>query len=221
MDGSRFDDLTRRMAMGTSRRQALRLGGGGLATALLTLAGRGEAAADDTPKPLGKKCRKDKQCESGFCDPDTRTCAAAGSGVPGELTEADPVFHSGCALGLHYDAYTFEHSGGPLSLAVRGVDTGGGTLEDPFISLFAGGVGSDFCNNVAWDNDGGCGRDAYLAADLAAGTYTAVVITVGNELGTYTFEGNTFSVGPCPAEAVRPGIVGRRRAVASVHRRRF
>ena len=77
MDGQRFDELTRALATGTTRRQALQLGSTGLVASLLALAGRGEVAADDTPKPLGKKCRKDAQCASGFCDPVSRTCAAS------------------------------------------------------------------------------------------------------------------------------------------------
>ena len=91
MDGPRFDDLARRIATRTSRRQAVRLGGGGLAAALLTLAGLRGAAADDTPKPLGKKCRKDAQCASGFCDPVSRTCAASSATCgPYPVTLNDP-----------------------------------------------------------------------------------------------------------------------------------
>src|SRR5829696_1628478 len=91
MDGDQFDDLARRLATRTSRRQALRLGGGGLAAGLLALTGWREAAADDTPKPLGKKCRKDAQCASGFCAPDTRTCAADTRGLcPVTLNDPGP-----------------------------------------------------------------------------------------------------------------------------------
>ncbi len=118
-----------------------------------------------------------------------------------ELTGTDPIFSSYCAFGLRYDAYTFEHPGGPLSLAARGVDSGGGTYPSPTVGLFSGGVPSDFCSTarIAVNGYGGCGRDAYLEfGDLAAGTYTAVV--TGSGLGTYTFERNTFT-GPevCPA----------------------
>ena len=47
MDGQRFDDLTRAMATGTSRRRLLRLGGGGLAGALLAATGLGHRARAD------------------------------------------------------------------------------------------------------------------------------------------------------------------------------
>ena len=91
MDGPRFDDFTRRLATGTTRRQALRLGGGSVVAGLLALAGRSEVAADDTPKPLGKKCRKDAQCASGFCDPATGTCAASSATCgPYPVTLNDP-----------------------------------------------------------------------------------------------------------------------------------
>jgi hypothetical protein len=91
MDGDQFDAFTRRIATPTSRRQALRLGGGGLAAALLTLTGLRDVAADDTPKPLGKKCRKDAQCASGFCDPVSRRCAADTRGLcPVTLNDPGP-----------------------------------------------------------------------------------------------------------------------------------
>jgi hypothetical protein len=45
MDGQRFDELTRSVAAGTSRRRVLRLAGGGLAAALLGVLGRGDQVA--------------------------------------------------------------------------------------------------------------------------------------------------------------------------------
>ncbi len=45
MDGQRFDDLTRTLAAGTSRRRVLRVVGGGLAAALLGVLGRSDQAA--------------------------------------------------------------------------------------------------------------------------------------------------------------------------------
>jgi hypothetical protein len=73
MDQNAFDDLTRALARGTSRRQALKLLGGSLAGGLLAVLGVGEAAADDTCKPIGKKCKKNSQCCSGNCA--NGTCA--------------------------------------------------------------------------------------------------------------------------------------------------
>jgi hypothetical protein len=62
MEQDRFDDLTRALARGTSRRQALKLLGGSLAGGLLAFLGVGEAAADNLCKPIGKKCNKTSQC---------------------------------------------------------------------------------------------------------------------------------------------------------------
>jgi hypothetical protein len=78
MDHERFDDLTRALATSTSRRQFLKTLAGGAAGGLLALLGIGEAAADDTCKPNGKKCRKNAQCCSNNCV--SGTCAACPSG---------------------------------------------------------------------------------------------------------------------------------------------
>src|SRR5690242_92327 len=67
MDHDRFDDLTRALATTRSRRQFLKTLAGGAAGGLLALLGVGEAVADDLCKPLGKKCKKSKQCCSGNC----------------------------------------------------------------------------------------------------------------------------------------------------------
>ena len=71
MDGQRFDELTRTMARGTSRRQALRLVGGGLAGALLAAVGRGGSAGaaprtcDDLEarclEAVGDACREEEE----------------------------------------------------------------------------------------------------------------------------------------------------------------
>ncbi len=90
MDHNRFDDLTRALAQGTSRRQALRLLGGSLAGGLLAALGVGQVAAEDTCKPNGKKCRKDAQCCSKNCV--DGTCAACPAGrtlCDGECVNTD------------------------------------------------------------------------------------------------------------------------------------
>ena len=59
MDGQRFDQMTRAMASGSTRRRALRLAGGGLAGALLAAAGLGRRASAQGPegeKPLFTNC---------------------------------------------------------------------------------------------------------------------------------------------------------------------
>ena len=77
MNQDRFDDLTRALGQGVSRRQALKLFGGTLAGGLLAALGVGEAAADNLCKPAGtlpqSKCTKDAQCcagavcQNGYC----------------------------------------------------------------------------------------------------------------------------------------------------------
>ena len=83
MDADRFDGLVRRVSQGVSRRQLL---AGLLGATVAGSLGRSDAPAkakrqhhrrriqaqDDTPKPTGKKCTKDEQCLSGFCDRDER-----------------------------------------------------------------------------------------------------------------------------------------------------
>jgi len=68
MGGERFDAVTRSLAKTQSRRQALKLIGGGLAGAVFAVLGVGEATADPGGcKRNGKKCKKNDQCCSGIC----------------------------------------------------------------------------------------------------------------------------------------------------------
>jgi hypothetical protein len=73
------------------------------------------------------------------------------------------------------------------------VSSGGGTLSDPWLDLYAGAFQPGICTNlVAQNDDGGCDRDAYLSfADLPAGSYTAVLESFSpQQFGTYTLEFN-------------------------------
>ena len=74
MDAQRFDDLTRALATTTSRRTVLKTLAGSAAGGLLALLGVREAAADDTCKPTGKKCRKAAQCCASTVAHATATC---------------------------------------------------------------------------------------------------------------------------------------------------
>ena len=67
MDGSHFDEFTRRLATTGSRRRALRAMAGMGSGLLLVLTGRGAAA--DTCKAATKACLKSGQCCSGNCAP--------------------------------------------------------------------------------------------------------------------------------------------------------
>ena len=81
MDQDRFDDLTRALASTTSRRTVLKTLAGSAAGGLLALLGVHEAAADDTCKPTGKKCRKGAQCCSGNCEAGVCAPACTPSGL--------------------------------------------------------------------------------------------------------------------------------------------
>ena len=74
MDPSRFDDLTKAFATGTSRRAALKTMAATTLGGLLALAGIGSALARPTCKPNGHGCGTNKQCCSGYCDKTTHTC---------------------------------------------------------------------------------------------------------------------------------------------------
>ena len=87
MDDRRFDALTRSLAAGASRRHALGLLGRGAAGAVLGLMGVKTAAADEASrahrgrdcKGVGRRCRSDRRCCSGHCDPATGTCVVDGA----------------------------------------------------------------------------------------------------------------------------------------------
>ena len=66
MDGQRFDQMTRAMAGGATRRQALRLAGGGLAGALLAAVGLGRrVGAQESCDVLLARCTEEI---GGACD---------------------------------------------------------------------------------------------------------------------------------------------------------
>jgi hypothetical protein len=67
MDETQFDTLAEGLWPSGSRRRVLAALGGG---ALAGLLGRSSARADDALKSTGKKCTKDEQCQSGYCDRD-------------------------------------------------------------------------------------------------------------------------------------------------------
>lgn len=76
MDPRRFDDMTKRLTTGSSRRQVLKgLAGGALASAL-SFVGAGGVVARQC-RDDGKNCKSDTECCSLFCNPATFTCAVA------------------------------------------------------------------------------------------------------------------------------------------------
>ena len=90
MDHQRFDEFTRQIGVGRSRRQVIKLLAGGLAAGLLGVAGRGRAAAQ-TCGVLGDDCTGNADCctglvcfealcdnPSGLCMDEGEFCGSAG-----------------------------------------------------------------------------------------------------------------------------------------------
>ncbi len=73
MDGQQFDELTRALATGRSRRAVLRSLLGGVGAGALALLG-GPAHAAPQLKRNGRRCKSSSQCASGYCDPATQQC---------------------------------------------------------------------------------------------------------------------------------------------------
>ena len=73
MDTHRFDDLTRVLAAGTSRRRVPKtlLAGAGAGTLAVLGMHRGAEAAES--RPPGAACVANRHCASGVCDPATRS----------------------------------------------------------------------------------------------------------------------------------------------------
>ena len=102
MDGERFDDLTKKLAGGVSRRRALGLLAGGTVSALGAAFGRGRRAA---AQDINDACFSDFDCDSGFCNrPQGRRrgkCAES-SGCPlcGIISGTPCCPPSSCFMGL-------------------------------------------------------------------------------------------------------------------------
>ena len=127
------------------------------------------------------------------------TAPATRFSVTGALQDGDPFVPSNTCgnIPYRYDLITITHSGGVMSLAVRGASSGGGTLVDPYLKLFPGAgmpPGNPCIDYLVYDDQGGCGNDAYLETTQPAGTYT-VMVTSYDALapGSYTFEQNFFT----------------------------
>ena len=82
MDSRRFDDLSRLLASGVSRRRVLK------SCAMMALgglfAGSAQVAAAEASRGLGRTCGTDRQCASGFCDTTQRPgrCACPAGTTP-------------------------------------------------------------------------------------------------------------------------------------------
>jgi hypothetical protein len=81
MNDSAFDEVSKRLAGATSRRQALRLFAAAGGASVLSLLGVGRAGAVGRCKKEGQQCRESLECCSKFCDPATSTCAPCPPGT--------------------------------------------------------------------------------------------------------------------------------------------
>ncbi len=77
MDASQFDDLTKALATGTSRRRVLTGLLGGAGAGALSLLGLRSAGASHG-RPAGATCLGNEHCASDLCDPQTRRCVCPG-----------------------------------------------------------------------------------------------------------------------------------------------
>jgi hypothetical protein len=67
MDAERVDGISRRLAGGTSRREALRLLGAAVGAGVLSIISGGSAQAAPRCRRTGEKCEENKICCTGVC----------------------------------------------------------------------------------------------------------------------------------------------------------
>jgi hypothetical protein len=227
MDDHHFDHVIRTLAGGANRRGVLRGLAGGVALAAAGLTGLGGTEAKGRCKaPKSTACGKGKNAYCADTASDVNNCGGCGIvcpsntnctsyscssgscvGIPtgncaapnGELDTSDPTFShcDGYGGSYFYDAYTYEHAGGPLSINLQGSSTGSGTLSDTYLSLYSSFDPSAPCDGIVAANDDYCGVDSYIAlSDLAAGTYTVVATSFNPDTtGSYALSYNTPA--PC------------------------
>lgn len=130
--------------------------------------------------------------------------------INGELTASSPVWDrrqpidmpSPCGPGTQdypYDSYPITHSGGTLTIEMKGISSSSGTLLDPYLYLYSGSFDPDSpCDNfLARNDDGGDGVDARISANYDAGDYVIVATTyddvddIYDPYGTYVLEYNS------------------------------
>ncbi|CAA9551503.1 MAG: conserved hypothetical protein with Kelch motif [uncultured Thermomicrobiales bacterium] len=161
MDGQRFDDLTRALAAGTSRRRVLKGLLGGIGGGALALAGatKGDAAR---LRPLGANCNRDDKCASGVCDLATKHCACP----PGQVA---------CSHGC-VDSASFQtdpaNCGGCGRVCLSGVCTGGVCGAGPSAVLGASCSGGGECAS------GSCVDGVCCAEATCSGLDTACQVGV-------------------------------------------
>jgi hypothetical protein len=110
--------------------------------------------------------------------------AAAGAPVPSQLVARGDIGAVG-----DEDWYSLGrlHAGDVLTLSLSGLDSGRGTLPDPWVRLYRAAAGPERPALVASDNDAGTGQDALVLRQLlpADDFYFVRAIGNGGTVGTY------------------------------------
>ena len=160
-----FDVLSKALAAGeVSRREVLRRVGGAAGGVLLTALGIGcvddamgpevtgssaTAVARGRCKKVGQKCRQDQECCSGFCPPETGTCAC----FPGGNVCPRTGICVYCGFGQVFNPDTCQCEC-PACTEGGSCDTGFQCCNDSFdCACFTTAEGTSFCGGGAFCED--------------------------------------------------------------------
>ena len=166
VDSQRFDDLTRALAAGTTRRSVvkrlLRFGGAVGGAALIGAVGPGETTAV-SPRPLGATCIASSGCASGTCDRRTRRCicSVATTNCAGTCTSLASDLANCGACGAVCPPGSVACRGGncAFDVSLAGDITGThGPLADDYLTIF-------FNDVIVWQGQWGPGPLAMTAVN--------------------------------------------------------
>ena len=126
-------------------------------------------------------------------------CIGPGPRETGALVLGGAVFERCSGFGPEhlYQTHGYSHEGGVLTIGTRGAASGGGTIGDTYLALYADFDPDAPCSGVvATNDDNGCSLESRIVGSFPAGLYTVVVTTFRpNVDGTYTLEFDQCS--PC------------------------
>jgi hypothetical protein len=156
MDGSRFDQIARGMAAGSTRRSLLKaLGGGTLAALGLIRVGGGAVAGGNKPAPPKPQsvCNKDAQCSAGLF------CAAT-------ATDVTKRCRPGCRIGASFYASEAVDPTNTCQTCQPNVNTTGWTTKADGVSCDDGNVcAGGACLECDVDGVMVCAGSGFLTCD--------------------------------------------------------